>query len=193
MVTKHEMRRLIKGRLKGIGPESRARQEAEVIHVLSHDACWGKSSWIFGYLPMGTEFNLEPLLSLAILQGKHVALPRVDGSMLRFYRIPDLNQEWELHGYGMREPAQDLPPVDVSVAVDEGLLVIVPGLAYDMNGYRIGYGGGFYDRLLALIGKVPHACFAACLFHEQLVPRVPREDHDYPLNRLFIGKEGLVK
>ena len=98
---------------------------------------------IYGYLPYNQEVRTVPMLQQAILDGKRVAVPKVYGDEMRFIYMDDLSQVAE--GYaGIPEPIADGP-----VADDPTALVLMPGLAFDREGRRIGYGGGFYDRFLS--------------------------------------------
>ena len=84
--------------------------------------------------------------------------------------------------YGPREPAERVPvePGDIDLAV-------VPGLAFDRLGYRVGYGGGHYDRYLARLG--PHALKVGIAFHAQLVPAVPHGREDEPIDLVVTDLE----
>lgn len=93
---------------------------------------------ILTYSAFGSEINLE---SLQALYPAHYYLPRVEQNHLYIHSLPT---QLFRHKYGMLEPSPDSP------TVDKGVLeaILVPGLAFDRNGYRLGYGKGFYDRFL---------------------------------------------
>lgn len=86
--------------------------------------------------------------------------------------------------YGPREPAERVP-----VEPGEIDLAVVPGLAFDRIGYRVGYGGGHYDRYLARLG--PHAVKVGIAFHAQLVPTVPHGREDKPIDFLVTDLETI--
>lgn len=124
---------------------------------------------IYGYLPYNQEVRTVPMLRQAILDGKRVAVPKVYGDDMRFIYLDDLTQVAE--GYaGIPEPVADGP-----VADDPTALVLMPGLAFDREGRRIGYGGGFYDRFLA--EEPGHPTVALC-YEFQMVDLVPTEEFD---------------
>ena len=124
---------------------------------------------IYGYLPYNQEVRTVPILEQAIRDGKRVAVPKVYGDEMRFIYLDDLSQVAE--GYaGIPEPVADGP-----VADDKTALVLMPGLAFDREGRRIGYGGGFYDRFLA--EEPGHPTVALC-YEFQMVDRVPTEEYD---------------
>ena len=97
-------------------------------------------------LPFGSEWDTRPLLSAAVEQGKTVVMPRVNSAsrMLELYAITDPHHDVAPGFGGIPEPQAHCPAVMVG-AID---WVLVPGVVFDTSGSRIGYGGGYYDRLL---------------------------------------------
>lgn len=124
---------------------------------------------IYGYLPYNQEVRTVPMLQRAIEDGKRVAVPKVYGDEMKFIYMTDLSQVEK--GYaGIPEPVADGP-----VAEDETALVLMPGLAFDRDGHRIGYGGGFYDKFLAR--EPGHPTLALC-YDFQMLPHVETEEYD---------------
>ncbi len=109
---------------------------------------------VYGYLPYNQEVRTTPILEQAQKDGKRVAVPKVYGDVMKFLWLDDLNAVSK--GYsGIPEPVADGP-----VADDPTALVLMPGLAFDPQGHRIGYGGGFYDKFLA--AEPGHPTLALC-------------------------------
>ena len=128
---------------------------------------------IYGYLPYNQEVRTVPMLEQALADGKRVAVPKVYGNVMRFIYITDLTQVEK--GYaGIPEPMADTP-----VADDPTALVLMPGLAFDPQGHRIGYGGGFYDKFLA--SEPNHPTVALC-YGFQMLPELETEEFDVPVD-----------
>ena len=128
---------------------------------------------IYGYLPYNQEVRTVPMLEQALRDGKRVAVPKVYGEQMKFIYLTDLTQVEK--GYaGIPEPVADEP-----VADDTEALVLMPGLAFDPQGHRIGYGGGFYDRFLAEEPK--HPTVALC-YDFQVFPALETEEFDIPVD-----------
>ena len=109
----------------------------------------------------------------ALKDGKKVAVPKVYGDTMRFIYLEDLNGIEK--GYaGIPEPVADEP-----VAADETALVLMPGLAFDKVGHRIGYGGGFYDKFLS--AEPTHPTVALC-YDFQMLPNLETEEFDVPVD-----------
>ena len=128
---------------------------------------------IYGYMPYNQEVRTVPILEQALRDGKQVAVPKVFGDTMRFILLPDLSRV--AAGYaGIPEPVDDGPE-----AADPHALVLMPGLAFDREGHRIGYGGGFYDRFLA--EEPEHPTVALC-YSFQLFPHLDVEAFDVPVD-----------
>ena len=121
-----------------------------------------------------TPEELDPALALAELTalGVTIAYPRIEApGVLGIHTVLDPS-ELVSGPFGLREPSADAPRIDPA-EVDA---VIVPGVAFDEHGRRLGYGGGYYDRLLPLLR--PDCARIGLAFDEQLLPQIPAEEHD---------------
>ena len=123
---------------------------------------------IYGYLPFNQEVDTRDILTQALRDGKKVALPKTYGDVMRFIWVEDL-MAVQKAPLGCPEPIADVP-----IADDPDALVLLPGLAFDSQGGRMGYGGGYYDRFLA---EEHHPTVALC-YDFQILPRIPMDHHD---------------
>ena len=132
---------------------------------------------IYGYLPYNQEVRTVPMLEQAIRDGKAVAVPKCYGEEMRFLYITDFVNEVAPGYANIPEPIADEP-----VADDKTALVLMPGLAFDPQGHRIGYGGGFYDRFLS--AEPDHPTLALC-YGFQMVEHLQTEEFDIPVDKVL--------
>ena len=133
---------------------------------------------IYGYLPYNQEVRTVPMLEQALKDGKRVAVPKCYGDEMRFIWMEDLSRVEK--GYaGIPEPIEDGP-----VADDKTALVLMPGLAFDKEGHRLGYGGGFYDKFLA--AEPGHPTLALC-YDFQMLEHLETEEYDIPVDTVLWG------
>jgi 5-formyltetrahydrofolate cyclo-ligase len=131
-------------------------------------------------LPFGSEWDSMALLLAALERGKAVVLPRVNATArtLELCRLSEPSRD-VLPGYrGIPEPQSHC----ALIAADAIDWVLVPGVAFDTAGHRLGYGGGYYDRLLPQLRS--DAARIAGGYEMQLVDRVPAAPHDVPVQAL---------
>ena len=131
---------------------------------------------ISGYLPYNQEVRTVPMLRQAQLDGKRVAVPKVYGDTMKFLWLDDLSAVAP-GAYNIPEPIADGPEAD-----DETALVLMPGLAFDPEGRRLGYGGGFYDRFLA---KEPNHPLVALCYGFQMFDHLDVDAHDIPVDAVL--------
>ncbi len=124
------------------------------------------------------ELDTWPLLRTVLAQGKRLVCPRVDRAARRLvlHGVDDLDLDLVAGAMGIPEPRADRPVVEPE-AID---WLLAPGLAFDGEGYRLGRGGGYYDRLIPLLA--PGALAWALCFESQWATALPRALHDVPLD-----------
>jgi 5-formyltetrahydrofolate cyclo-ligase len=146
---------------------------------------FGKHSVLLTFLSLPSEINTEPVIQAALDRGMPVYAPRAVGNSLAFYRILSTEGPFETNRIGVREPPAK--PERLFNPAGAKPLVLVPGLAFDRAGHRLGRGGGCYDRFLASLRKQCRGSTALgmCL-HRQIVEEVPTEPHDVKVDGLLI-------
>jgi 5-formyltetrahydrofolate cyclo-ligase len=173
---KQELRSEIRVALKTFSSEKRAADSAKARAILLQQNFWKSARAILFFAPLPEELDVWPLVETALIEGKIVALPRFDAGTNRYvaHQIQDAACDVESGKFGIREPKHYCP----SVPLNRLDFSLVPGVAFDLRGRRLGRGKGFYDQLLAGIsGKT---CGVG--FDEQIIAEIPVEPHDIHLN-----------
>jgi 5-formyltetrahydrofolate cyclo-ligase len=173
---KSVLREQIRARAKSLSPAARANASAELAARLREQNVWRAAKSLLLFAPLPDEPDIWPLLTEALAANKIVALPSFmpGTSIYAARRILDPARDVVIGKFGIREGADVSPEIELN-QLD---LVLVPGVAFDSHGRRLGRGKGFYDRLLA--GVRGTKCGVA--FDEQIVDAVPVEPLDIPLN-----------
>ena len=173
---KKELRRSIRERKRAMTEEEIVSRSEALGRLFAQSDAYKAAKTIYGYLPYNQEVRTVPMLEQALRDGKRVAVPKVYGDEMKFLYLDDLTKVEK--GYaGIPEPIADEP-----VADDDTALVLMPGLAFDPQGHRIGYGGGFYDKFLA--AEPGHPTLALC-YEFQILPKLDTEEHDIPVDTVL--------
>lgn len=173
---KTELRQKIRARKRAMTEEEIEARSAKLAQLFFASDAYKNAKTIYGYLSYNQEVRTVPMLAQALKDGKKVAVPKVYGDEMKFLYLDDLSAVAK--GYaGIPEPIADGP-----VAQDETALVLMPGLAFDPQGHRIGYGGGFYDKFLA--AEPNHPTLALC-YEFQMLPKLDVEAHDIPVDTVL--------
>lgn len=183
---KRAMRARMKGTLAALAPVDLAAEDRLMNNVLRREFPPGPGMCVLATLALPGEVDLAPWLEGVLKGGGSVVLPRVEKDrVLSLWRVRSLG-EVVAGPMGLREPDTLLaePAGDLELN-----LALVPGLAFDARGGRLGRGGGFFDRLLTrLAGRVPLvAVCRSC----QVVEEVPMEPHDVRVDRILAGSRDL--
>ena len=176
---KARMRREAIGRVGMLTPEARRDQELVLLDQLPRLPGFVEASLVLMHVSaFADEVDTGPMLRMVLSGGKRLACPRIDpvNRRLDLFEVENLERDLVPGFWDIREPSATCRPVG-PLEVDWSL---VPGVAFDSHGYRLGRGGGYYDRLLSNIR--PDSTCWALIFAEQWVAEVPREPHDRPLN-----------
>lgn len=185
-MTKEEAREIMKKLRRDMTEQERCRQNEEIRELLLADPVWRESSWFYPFVSYGTEVDTRELIRGLLEEQKqghriHVAVPRVAGKEMDFYEIHDMT-ELQSGYHGILEPAEYCPKVEAT----EGIMLL-PGLAFDREGHRVGYGGGYYDRYLARFGG-PSLHLYAVAYDFQIVDHIEAGKHDIPPHRIITSQ-----
>lgn len=154
-------------------------------HELFSSTLWQEAQTVGLYLSNGLEWDTRNIVEQGFKEGKTVAIPKTipDTKEMLFYQISTMDQTM-LGNFDLLEPIIEQTRF---VKKDEIDLLLVPGLVFSRDGYRIGFGGGYYDRYLA---DFIHSTISIA-FSEQIVDFLPIESFDIPVNYI-ITEEGLI-
>jgi 5-formyltetrahydrofolate cyclo-ligase len=134
---------------------------------------------VHAYLPMGNEIDILPLIEKLLRNNTTVVVPKTLKNRKLEHLLLDSLEDLEPGVYGTSHPKNGV------VFNGEIDLVIVPGLAFDTNNFRLGYGGGYYDTFLA---EYPNAFTVGVAYPFQKIKTVFKEAHDASLNTVFVKK-----
>ena len=163
----------IRHRKRAMSQEEIREKSGRLAAQLYETSVYRNARSVYGYLSCNQEVRTMPILEQALREGKRVAVPKCYGQEMKFIWLEDLTQV-EKSPRGIPQPIADAP-----VAEDETALVLMPGLAFDEKGNRLGYGGGYYDRFLA--GEPNHPTVALC-YDFQLVETLETDEFDIPVD-----------
>ena len=172
-MNKHELRSCIRSLKRQMTESEIERKSQHLFCLFTATEAYKNAKAIYGYMSYNQEVHTLPILEQALRDGKRVALPKCYGAEMRFIWMDDLSQT-EKSSCGVPEPISDGP-----VADDKTALVLMPGMAFDQAGHRIGYGGGYYDRFLAK--EADHPTLALC-YDFQMLDRLETESFDIPVD-----------
>lgn len=175
--TKRALRKAMKAKLRAISEQEREQAAQKVLPLMrAFLASRRPQGPILAYWSMPEEFHTQGLVR-ALSLDYEVVLPVVRGAELELHRYTGDADMQAVPPYGILEPqAREV------VAPDTVALAIIPGLAFDLSGGRMGHGKGYYDRLLP---RMANARLVGLAFACQVVPTVPREAHDVQLDALL--------
>ena len=161
---------------------------ARILHLPQYQA----ARCVLGYMNFGAEFDSAPWVAQALTGGKTVLLPKVNRATheLDVYHVHDLHTQLAPGAYGIREP---LPQHCRVAQLDEVDFVLLPGVAFTRSGARLGYGGGYYDKLIARLdarSEIP--LLVAAAFALQVVADIPQNATDRKVHWLVTEHETIA-
>ncbi|MCH5258329.1 MAG: 5-formyltetrahydrofolate cyclo-ligase [Lachnospiraceae bacterium] len=205
-MNKKDVRKNVLAVRDAIPAEDRARYDASIRESVMGTEEYREADVILAYVSYKSEVDTTSLIRQALADGKNVFAPKVSGSEMEFWRISSLEDLRE--GYrGIREPIQSVAFSDwIFRHIGSKVMMWMPGVAFDKERHRIGYGGGFYDRYLTRLlqqseqtdstdqAQTQSGGFilttAALAYSCQVLDRIPYEEHDVKPDLLVTEQEG---
>lgn len=175
-MNKQELRKSIRARKRAMSLDEIESRSAKLLELFTATEEYQNAKTLYGYMPYNQEVRTVPILQKALEDGKQVAVPKVYGDDMKFLYITNF-EDFAKSEFGIPEPIADEP-----IAQDETALVLMPGLAFDPAGHRIGYGGGFYDKFLS--AEPNHPTVALC-YEFQVLPQLETEEFDIPVDKVI--------
>jgi 5-formyltetrahydrofolate cyclo-ligase len=176
---KTSLRKQVAQARDGLSREAREFKSREVEKRLYSLPEFRAAGAIMFFASFRSEVDTVTMIRHVLAAGKRVFLPKVKGRDLALFEIKDFDRDTAPGAWDIPEPRETMP-----VTIHEVDLMIVPGLAFDENGNRLGYGAGFYDRILPTYRRMT----VALAFEEQIVPDVPVSIHDIPVKKIVTEK-----
>ena len=183
---KQDIRKIIKRKREELNKDIKKELDSRIMNNFFDSTYINESNVIFIYVNMESEINTIDIIIKLLDMGKRVAVPKVlpgnkEMVALEIKSLLDLN---ESGAFGILEP--DMSKKDVGNEVD---LIILPGLAFDKRGYRIGYGGGFYDRFLERYNSIKRVSLC---YNFQIIDNIPEEDFDEAIDTIITEDKIIV-
>ncbi|GAB3051092.1 5-formyltetrahydrofolate cyclo-ligase [Virgibacillus ainsalahensis] len=182
---KLQLRKSAIAKLKSISVKEKQNLERLITNNLLHSTLWKDAHTIGITISQGFEWDTKQIIEAAWDQNKSVCVPKCNPQQksLTFYQL-DTYEQLEVVYYNLLEPKPEAKKRVEKLSID---LLVVPGLMFNTEGYRIGFGGGYYDRFLTDFTNET----VSILSTDQLVNPLPSEIYDIPVNYL-ITEKGII-
>ena len=178
---KKELRKKVQELRDALPPDERKELSRRVAENLWSVPEFATAQTVLFFISFRSEVSTLPMIERALEEGKRVCVPctNMDDKSMVASQLRDLENDLLVGNYDILEPRpeclQPVPPEEIDV-------VLLPGVAFDLTGGRLGYGGGYYDRFLEKCR--PGCLFIAPAFELQIVEHVPCADHDHHIHKI---------
>ncbi len=181
-MNKIEMRKSILEKRKSMMKNKVKEKSCKIFKHLISTEYYNKAQAIMVYIDFRNEVSTEELIKHSIMENKKVIIPIsiVETKELLLSQLYNYDTELTKGSYGILEPKKEFVRKVSPQIID---LVLIPGVCFDRRGYRIGYGGGYYDRFLCNLRN--NVAKIALAFDLQLVEKVPYDTHDIPVDHII--------
>ena len=186
---KQSIRKAILAQREQLSADVRAAHSAAIAERLLQLPEYQQAETVLGYMNFGSEFASELWVERALKEGKRLALPKVNHhtNHLDLYWVDDPENQLAAGLWGIREPVVER--CEKLAALNEVEFALLPGVAFTRDGARLGYGGGFYDKLLA--GMAQRPALVAAAFALQVIESLPQEATDIKVDWIVTERETI--
>jgi len=187
---KSEIRKTTRAKRDALSKKERSEKSAAIMKQLFDFANFLESRIVLFYMSNNSEVDTEPMVRKALEIEKIVALPLIDPEKQEIvpFKVDNLERDVRPRYRKIREP---IPQRCKQIPVQHINLAIIPGIAFDVRGGRIGYGTGFYDRFIPQLDITTRK--VALSFECQIVPQIPMEPHDRYTDIIITEKRIIYK
>lgn len=183
---KKALRASIKQKRIALSIEYRQQASRKMQAELTRLPCYQAAEYIMLYMAMQDEVQLDELIAMVLKDGKKAVIPLVTGAgLMEAVELSDM-ADLVPDKYGIKTVSEEKRRL---IAPDKIDLIIVPGVAFDKAGHRLGMGGGFYDRFML---RASRAVRAALAYDCQLLAAVPAEVHDLTVDYIITEKQNIA-
>lgn len=183
---KKALRASIKQKRRALSIEYRQQASRKMQAELTRLPCYQVAEYIMLYMAMPDEVQLDELIAMVLKDGKKAVIPLVTGAgLMEAVELSDMT-DLVPDKYGIKTVSEEKRRL---IAPDKIDLIIVPGVAFDKAGHRLGMGGGFYDRFML---RASRAVRAALAYDCQLLAAVPAEVHDLTVDYIITEKQNIA-
>jgi len=170
---RENIRKIVDGKRKNLPQDYREKSSRIIAEQFLKTDYYASSKNILIYYPIKVEVDTKLIINKALKDKKNIILPRVHNDKLKLFFVEDPSSQLEKGSYGIMEPIINLCK---PAKIHDADLVVIPGVSFDKDLNRLGYGGGYYDKILENLPKRTKK-IALC-FNIQLVSKIPAMDHD---------------
>jgi len=175
---KKELRKIFLEKRKNI--RDKEAKSHEIFHKLKNLVIWGKASIINTYVSIKDEVDTRFIIYHALVENKRVFCPVIFGKDLKFGEIKTIN-DLEKGPFGILQP-KEIYEIDYNLFD----IIVVPGIAFDVKGYRIGYGKGYYDRFLS---NIKRGIKIGLTFDDLIINELPKDPYDQKVDIIISEKK----
>lgn len=186
-LSKKDIRKFISDKRDAVHIKQKGEWDDKIFNRLINSEFYRNADVIFAFVSFRSEVDTHRFISYAIEDKKTICVPKIRSKQrgMELFRIESLS-DLEPGFFGVLEPKDTCPEANIG-DID---LVLMPGMAFDREGGRVGYGGGFYDKFLVEMGRKVHSIALAYDF--QVLDEVPMDSRDIPIDGVITDKELIL-